>query len=299
MTILSVRHVTTYRYDRPVSFGEHRILFRPRDSYDQRLIRAEIEITPQEGSLRWIHDVFGNCVALARFTVPAAELRFETNITLDHVPANIPDFQIEDYARSYPFSYGAEEMPDLTRLVEPQFLDPHRRLHNWVQRFLKPNAINSTSELLRSVTYGIKESFAYERRGEKGTQDPMTTLTRGSGTCRDFAVLMMESARSLGFAARFVSGYIYNPGHTGEPYLGGGSTHAWCQVYLPGAGWVEFDPTNGIIGNRDLIRIAVARDPRQAIPLSGTWIGRPEDSLGMSVEVSVREEKALEQAGAL
>ena len=299
MTILSVRHVTTYRYRRPVSFGEHRIMFRPRDSYDQRLIKADIEITPYQGSLRWIHDVFGNCVALARFITPASELRFETNITLDHVPANTPDFQMEDYARTYPFSYSAEEMPDLMRLVEPQFLDPDRRLHHWVHRFLKRGAINGTSELLMAVTYGIKDSFAYERRGEKGTQDPITTLSRGSGTCRDFAVLMMEAARSLGFAARFVSGYIYSPRHTNEPYLGGGSTHAWCQVYLPGAGWVEFDPTNGIIGNRDLIRIAVARDPRQAIPLSGTWVGDPDDSLGMDVEVNVREENASEPADAL
>ena len=124
-------------------------------------------------------------------------------------------------------------------------------------------------------------------------------MSRGSGTCRDFAVLMMEAARSLGFAARFVSGYIYSPRHPNEPYLGGGSTHAWCQVYLPGAGWVEFDPTNGIIGNRDLIRIAVARDPRQAIPLSGTWVGHPDDSLGMDVEVNVREENASEPADAL
>ncbi|WP_210492793.1 transglutaminase family protein [Microvirga antarctica] len=294
MTILSVRHVTTYRYKRPVSFGEHRIMFRPRDSYDQRLIRSEIEIGPYPGSLRWMHDVFGNCVALARFTTQATELRFETNITLDHVPANAPDFQMEDYARTYPFSYSSEEMPDLTRLIEPQFLDPDRRLHHWVQRFLKRGRVNSTSELLMTLTYGIKESFTYARRGEKGTQDPLTTLNLRSGTCRDFAVLMMEAARSLGFAARFVSGYIYSPGDSAESYLGGGSTHAWCQVYLPGAGWVEFDPTNGIIGNRDLIRIAVARDPRQAIPLSGTWVGHPDDSLGMSVEVHVREESALQ-----
>jgi transglutaminase-like putative cysteine protease len=299
MTILSVRHVTTYRYKNPVSFGEHRILFRPRDSYDQRLIKSEIQIAPHPGSLRWIHDVFGNCVALARFTTPAAELRFETSITLDHVPANTPDFQMEDYARTYPFSYSSEEMPDLMRLIESQYLDPDRRLHHWVQRFLKRGMINSTSELLMTLTYGIKESFVYERRSEKGTQDPITTLTRGSGTCRDFAVLMMEAARSLGLAARFVSGYIYSPGDWDPSYLGGGSTHAWCQVYLPGAGWVEFDPTNGIIGNRDLIRIAVARDPRQAIPLSGTWVGHPDDSLGMTVEVTVREEKASRQAGAL
>jgi transglutaminase-like putative cysteine protease len=113
-----------------------------------------------------------------------------------------------------------------------------------------------------------------------------------SGTCRDFAVLMIEAVRALGLAARFVSGYLYSPSRDGARHVGGGSTHAWMRVYLPGAGWVEFDPTNGIVGNRDLIRVAIARDPAQAVPLSGTWIGFPSDSLGMTVEVSVTSDEA-------
>ena len=120
-----------------------------------------------------------------------------------------------------------------------------------------------------------------------GTQPPLVTLELRRGTCRDFALFMMEAVRSLGFAARFVTGYIYVPGRDGTTTLGGGSTHAWCQVYLPGAGWVEFDPTNGIVGNRDLIRVAVARDPRQAIPLHGSYAGRASDALGMTVQVNV------------
>jgi transglutaminase-like putative cysteine protease len=138
-----------------------------------------------------------------------------------------------------------------------------------------------------TLTYAIKESFTYNRRSETGIQDPLTTLMLNRGSCRDFAILMIEAVRALGLAARFVSGYIYSPSLDGSGHVGGGSTHAWCQVYLPGAGWVEFDPTNGIIGNRDLIRIAVARDPRQAVPLSGTWMGEPGDFEGMSVEVNV------------
>ncbi|MBM6593260.1 transglutaminase family protein [Microvirga pudoricolor] len=296
MTVLSVRHITTYRYARLVSFGEHRIMFRPRDSYDQRLIEARIDIDPKPSSLRWIHDVFGNCVALARFSRQASELRFESNIRLDHTPANTPDFQIEDYARTYPFSYSAEEMPDLARLIERQYLDPEHQVLRWAKRFIKQGRPTDTGELLMTMTFAIKEGFTYARRSEKGTQDPITTLTLGRGTCRDFAVLMMEAVRALGLAARFVSGYIYIPDRDGEGHVGGGSTHAWCQVYLPGAGWIEFDPTNGIIGNRDLIRIAVARDPRQAIPLSGTWTGQAADSLGMSVEVDVRSfESALRE----
>jgi transglutaminase-like putative cysteine protease len=100
---------------------------------------------------------------------------------------------------------------------------------------------------------------------------------------------MMEAVRSLGLAARFVSGYLCNrlPAGGGSELVGGGETHAWVQVYLPGAGWVEFDPTNGLVGGNDLIRVAVTRDPSQALPLSGTFAGAPGDFLGMSVAVEV------------
>ena len=146
--------------------------------------------------------------------------------------------------------------------------------------------------LLATITYGIRESFAYKRRSESGTYPPLLTLKMGQGSCRDLALLMMEAVRGLGLAARFVSGYVYVPDRDQDRHLGGGSTHAWCQVYLPGAGWVEFDPTNGIVGNRDLIRVAVARDPIQAIPISGTFYGTTTDEIGMSVEVQVTKEEA-------
>ena len=140
------------------------------------------------------------------------------------------------------------------------------------------------------MTYAIKDRFTYIARDEPGTQDPLLTLQLGSGSCRDFALLMMEAVRSLGLAARFVSGYLFVPDKDGPGRVGGGATHAWLEVYLPGAGWVEFDPTNGIVGNRDLIRVAVVRDPRQAVPLSGSWTGRASDLLGMTVEVGVTSE---------
>jgi transglutaminase-like putative cysteine protease len=138
-----------------------------------------------------------------------------------------------------------------------------------------------------TLCYAIHESFAYSRRPEAGTQPPLITLRLRRGTCRDFALLMMEAVRSLGLAARFVTGYVYVPDRDGSDMRGGGSTHAWCQVYLPGAGWVEFDPTNGIVGNRDLIRVGVAREPRQAIPLTGSYAGVASDYAGMSVQVNV------------
>jgi transglutaminase-like putative cysteine protease len=143
-----------------------------------------------------------------------------------------------------------------------------------------------------TLTTAIKESFVYISRPERGTQDPTQTLLTGRGSCRDFAVLMMEAVRALGLAARFVSGYLHIPAEVTDDLQGGGNTHAWCQVYLPGAGWVEFDPTNGIVGNRNLIRVAVARDPRQALPLWGTFEGAATDALGMTVSVETREIKA-------
>jgi len=285
MPLLTVRHVTTYRYRQPVAFGEHRMMFRPRDSYDQRLIAAEVKIRPEPSSLRWIHDVFGNCVALARFRDRANELCFDSRIALDHSPMNALDFRIEPHAQIYPFSYGAEEMPDLLRSMEPLYPDPDGEVRDWARRFVRQAGPTDTRELLSAITHAIHRDFTYIARAESGVQEPTRTLRLGSGSCRDFAVLMMEAVRSLGLAARFISGYLYVPDRAG--HVGGGSTHAWVQVYVTGAGWMEFDPTNGILGNRDLIRVAVARDPRQAVPLSGTFTGFPSDALGMSVAVHV------------
>jgi transglutaminase-like putative cysteine protease len=291
MTVLSVSHLTTYRYKQPVSFGEHRIMFRPRDSYDQKLIAASLAVTPEASDLRWLHDVSGNCVAVAEFRGhKAEELRFESHIRLDHSPDKVPDFRIEDYARTYPFSYRREEMPELRPAIERQYSDPDQEVYRWVRKFLHNGRATDTAKLLMTLTAAIKEGFTYERRFEPGTRDPALTLKLARGSCRDLALLMIEAVRSLDLAARFVSGYLYVADRDGAEHVGGGSTHAWCQVYLPGAGWVEFDPTNGIVGNRDLIRVAVARDPAQAVPLSGSWRGAKSDYLGMTVDVQVRSE---------
>jgi transglutaminase-like putative cysteine protease len=157
----------------------------------------------------------------------------------------------------------------------------------WARRFIHPSGPTDTARLLEDMTLAIKADFTYSRRLHKGTQAPDVTLSSGVGTCRDFALLMIEAVRSLGFAARFVTGYIYVPSHDNYERLGGGATHAWAQVFLPGAGWVEFDPTNGIIGSRGLIRVATVRDPAMATPLSGSWTGSPGDCLGMDVTVRV------------
>ena len=291
MPLLTVRHVSTYRYKQPVAFGEHRVMFRPRDSYDQRLIHAELIVDPEPASVHWMHDVFGNCVACVCFRPGRSKvLRFESTIQLEHASREMLHFPVSPHAETYPFAYDQEDMPDLLRSVERHYPDPGRELSDWAVAFTTGRKPLRTLDLLASMTHAIRRDFTYVRREERGIQDPLLTLKLRSGSCRDFALLMMEAARVLGFAARFVSGYLYAPApdHGQTPArTGGGSTHAWVQIYLPGAGWMEFDPTNGIVGSHDLIRVAIARHPGQAVPLWGSWTGFPSDSLGLTVEVDV------------
>jgi transglutaminase-like putative cysteine protease len=297
MTILVVRHVTTYRYKNAVRLGEHRLMFRPRDSFDQRLLHSDLAIIPEPARLRWIHDAFGNCVTLFDVGAESRHLEVTSLIRLDHTPENVPDFQIEDYAKSHPFSYEAEQCLDLAACMQRHYPDFDGSVQTWLGRFLTIGRKQPTGRLLMTLNEAIAEGFNYVRRGASGTQSPAETLRSRSGSCRDFALLMMEAARLMGFAARFVTGYIYVPDRDGPGWLGGGSTHAWCQIYLPGAGWVEFDPTNGIVGNRDLIRVAVARTPEQAMPLSGFYWGDRGNELGMEIEVNVKSEGSLHSAG--
>lgn len=286
MPLLTIRHVTCYRYRQPVSIGEHRIMMRPREAFDQRLLSARLDITPEPRELRWLHDVFGNSVAIALFDRRADELIVSSEATLEHAPLAQGQVDVEPYARLFPFTYSSEDMPDLLRSIERQHHDPERIVDNWARGFIRDDASTGTVAMLTDMATSIRRDFTYVPRHEKGTQTPIETLNQRQGTCRDFAVLMIEAVRALGFAARFVSGYVYNPSRS-EGVLGGGNTHAWVRIFLPGSGWVEFDPTNGIIGNRGLIRVAVARDPYQALPLSGTWFGPPASFLGMDVTVDV------------
>ena len=285
MPILAVRHVTTYHYRRPVAFGEHRMMLRPRDDYDQKILEAELEITPEPSQLFWTRDIFGNHVAIARFADRARVLRFESSIRVDHAPAGFCASDIEDFARTYPFAYAVEEMTGLAPFLVP--LSGRRELARWAASFLRADGSAETTELLVGMTQTIRRTFRHVPRHEKGIQDPVRTLQSHSGSCRDVAMLMIAALRSLGLAARFVSGYLHLADDD-DDRLAGGNTHAWVQTYIPGPGWIDFDPSSGSVGNRNLVRVAVAHDPRDAIPLQGTWIGMASDHLAMKVAVKVR-----------
>jgi transglutaminase-like putative cysteine protease len=284
MPLLTIHHKTEYRYARPVAFGEHRIMLRPRDGHDLRVLQSRLDIRPEPMQLRWIHDVFGNSVAIATFDERAGVLTFTSQVAVEHNPKEEFALTPDDPAYFYPFLYAPDEFPDLLQYINPQYADPDGELSAWASNFLDAEAPTPTFKILSGMTHRIREAFSYRKRHEHGTQHPLDTLQTGTGTCRDYALLMIEALRRLGIAARFVSGYLFTGNDRG--HRGGGSTHAWVQVYLPSAGWIEFDPTNGIIGTRDLIRVAVARDPRQAVPLHGVYLG-PADAF-VSMEVSIK-----------
>ena len=286
--------MTAYRYRNPVALGEHRMMLRPRESYDQRLISAELSITPEPSSLRNVHDVFGNCVSIARFSGRTDRLVVESRMVLEHAPQPAFEFDGVTYSGNLPVAYDADDLSDLAPSMERLHADPTGELEAWARRFVRRAGPTSLRTLLSDMTHAIRAEFAYGTRLSGAPQAPLETLALGTGSCRDFAMLMTEAARSLGFAARFVSGYVYSSpkpsGGAKASRAGGGHTHAWVRVFVPSCGWVEFDPTNGIVGNADLVRVAVARDPRQAVPLHGTWAGLPADYLGMDVEVEVSVE---------
>jgi transglutaminase-like putative cysteine protease len=287
MPLLTIHHKTQYRYGRPVAFGEHRIMLRPRVGHDLRVLSHDLVIQPEPMSLRWIHDVFGNSVAIATFDERARTLTFSSTTTVEHNPAEEFALTPDEAAYFYPFLYNDEEFPDLVQFITPQYGDPEGELSAWARNFLDAEGPTPTFNILAGMTHGIRKAFTYRKRYEQGTQHPLDTLQTRSGTCRDYALFMIEALRRLGIAARFVSGYLFIPGDRAHGYVGGGSTHAWVQVYLPSAGWIEFDPTNGIVGTRDLVRVAVARDPRQAIPLHGTYLGSADAFVGMDVSINV------------
>ena len=283
-------HTTLYRYRQPVRFGEHRVMFRPRDSHDLRVLATDLEVSP-DADVRMIQDPISNSIALVQPRQPADTLRIVCSFAIEHAHSMNLELPLSPSAELFPFAYTLDERYDLEHYLRPYHDDPDGRLTAWARQFIRNDGPTRTRDLLVAMTQRIRDDFDYQVRDEEGTQSPPRTLASRSGSCRDFALLMMEAARRLGIATRFVSGYLYDPaldGRAGAATVGAGYTHAWIQAYLPGAGWVPFDPTNNLLGGTQLIRVGVARDPSQAAPISGSWFGETDDYLGMTVNVTVR-----------
>ncbi|MET0541056.1 MAG: transglutaminase family protein [Variovorax sp.] len=308
-----IRHTTIYSYNQPVTFGLHRVMFRPRDSHDSRVLATDLQVSPA-ANVRLIQDPHSNSVALVQPLGEATELKVVCSFTIEQVPpAADLLLELDPSAEFLPFAYSIQDRLDLEHYLRPYHPDPDGTLIRWAHQFLYSDEPNSTREVLARMNAHIGKSLKYKARDEEGTQSPLETLNLGSGSCRDYALLMMEAARRLGVATRFVSGYLYDAaldtaakpasraatdaqdregadgaGDPTDATVGAGATHAWLHAYLPGAGWVAYDPTNNIMGGSQLIRVGVARDPAQAAPISGSWFGEPDAYEGMVATVQVR-----------
>ena len=290
MTVIyDLEHTTTYRYRQPVTFGEHRAIFLP-SAGRERILSYSVEANVP-AKIRWKMDTLSNNVALLELSGPAQELRVTYRLRAEHfgIPA-IAEFPLDARAEEVPVQYTPDEWIDLVVFMRPHAEDPDGSVAAWAKHFVAGDQ-DDTLDVLERMMDAIWNTLTYQSRETQGTQPPGETLRLRAGTCRDYAWLMIEALRRLGFACRFVSGYLYDAALDGGKIgmIGSGATHAWLQVYLPGAGWRAYDPTNQITAGFDLIQVAIARHPGQVIPLSGSWFGDPQDYLGMDVNVSIRK----------
>lgn len=280
---LTIEHRTQYSYRSPVTLQPHRLMLSPRAGHELAILSRSLHCDPM-ADVVWTQDVFGNLIATANFRERAAALTIIGKAEVDLTAPEWPVFAIDPSAHTYPFTYSLDDLIDLGRLREPDWLDSGTGdIGPWARGFVA-GPITDTLALLKDLNAGVTAGIAYRVRDEEGTQSPKETLDLASGSCRDIAALFIEAARHLGFGARAVSGYLYDPAATAQD---SGSTHAWAEIYLPCAGWIAFDPTHRRMGGANLVPVAVARNNRQIMPVTGGYLGKPDDFVEMTVSVRV------------
>jgi len=274
-------HRTYYNYTDTVVLGAHELLLRPREGHDLRIESFLLNITP-DAKVYWHRDVEGNSVAVANFTKPAQQLTVESEVIIQQFNESPLDFIVADYAINYPFNYDQRDQFLLSpyRVLPDQ--ETRELLNNWIFEIWKNGEQVQTYTLLQRITAAIYTTLVYTIREEPGVQSAKQTLSLGSGSCRDLALLFMEAVKCLGLASRFVSGYLHAPLMSSQV----GSTHAWAEVYLPGGGWKGFDPTIGDIVGTDHIPVAVSRLAEAVPPISGSYSGPAGSELDVGVWVS-------------
>ncbi len=277
----NIFHRTYYNFSGMVTLGPHHLRLRPREDHELRIESSTLKITPP-AILLWYRDVEGNSVCIATFDLPANQLVVESEVIIQQYNEDPLDFLVTDYAIDYPFTYQPDDKIVLSPYTE--FPEPRTKnlLADWIASIWQPSERIQTYTLLQRLGTHIHQTLWYQLREEPGVQTVGQTLSQGTGSCRDFALLFMEAARCLGLASRFVSGYL----HAQPSTVNFGATHAWAEVYLPGAGWKGFDPTTGEIAGADHIAVAVARLPESVAPIEGSFVGPPGSSLDVGVWVT-------------
>lgn len=282
MRRLNISHVTEYRFATPVTLLQHRLLLRPRESHDVRIESSILDIFPGH-VLQWKRDVLDNSVALVSFTEVSDRLRIASNVVIQHYEDNPFDFLVDDYAVNHPFDYAGTEQAELAPFLQSVYPSDRDAVRSWLDGLDLQRPVE-TFTLLDRLNRQIADQFFYRVREEEGVQPPTQTLACNSGSCRDFATLFIEACRCLGLASRFVSGYLFTSGFDTD----NASTHAWAEVYLPGAGWKGFDPTSGEVASNRHIATAVARHPEAVPPVGGSFIGPGGAYPALNVAVRVR-----------
>jgi transglutaminase-like putative cysteine protease len=284
MKRIRIVHKTEYHYKEPVTFGPHRAMLRPREGHDVHIASSILDVAPA-ATVQWLRDIYGNCIAVLTFADPSQTLSILSEVDVNLYDDNPIEWLIEPTARSFPFQYAPEEQIELIPYRLPSYPYDGPALQKWLSDLYSPGQLVGTLELLGNLNTHIHDNLVYVHREEAGVQLPNETLGRRSGSCRDFAVLMMEAVRHWGFGARFVTGYI----QMGEGQHG--ATHAWTEVYIPGAGWHGFDPTNNKLAGTEHVSVAVAREQASAIPISCAWSGPTDAFDRMEVSVQVLPEE--------
>lgn len=271
-----VRHTTRYRYVGTVTLERHRLMLRPRDSFDLRILSTGLIVDPP-AQLIWTHDMYGNSITWASFQEPAQELLVDSELVLRRYDPASPVPAPAPWRSGAPIAYSDQEQFVLHPFIAPATSDDQLGVRDFAEEAVR-TLTQETGHPLFALSTGIHRRLEYRMRFEQGTQEPCDTLSLGTGSCRDYAWLFIESARRLGYAARFVTGYLHNLGSADEPLTAPsvGYSHAWAEVYVPGDGWIEFDPTNLLVADRQLIRVAVTRTPAEASPVLGSFIGAPQ-----------------------
>jgi transglutaminase-like putative cysteine protease len=280
---LSVVHRTTYSYSQPVTFGRHRLVLRPREGHDLRILEAQLQIEPAH-ELLWVRDVYGNSLGLVGFTEPASRLQIVSQVSIERSDP-FPEKRFhEPWLVTWPVPYAIEELPIVDAYRHLSFPDDAGALQKWLDEGLPRRSADAEGMLLELCAL-VCFRIAYRRRAEKGVQSPAQTLSSGTGSCRDMATLLMDAARALGIASRFASGYL----HGTASQVGRASTHAWTECYLPALGWRGFDATSGKPTGLRHVATGVSQHPRGVMPVSGSFTGAPGAFLGLEVEVLTRE----------
>jgi len=279
---LRIDHATHYRYASPVEFTPHLLRLIPRSTPGLRLIKSEVMLSPA-ASVKWNLDLLGNSVGRATFPSVSDELLITSSQLIEQQLTNAFDFLLEERALQLPISYQERELSLLAPFLQTLDSSAFPILADWLPSVL--NLTGDTLPILLRLNSAIPASFRYTPRLVHGTWSVAEIVARQEGTCRDFAHLMIESARYLGIGARYVSGYLCaSPSSVGESH-----THGWCELYLPGAGWRGFDPTNGILADAHHIAVATSLAAGEIPPIEGSYCGAEGLCLAQDATITARE----------